>query len=243
MYHSRSQVLAAITAAAVATGFCLAIGVGGSTEATPASLLPASTSTAEPAATAVPRSLVVAETTVLTTALISESSTSTVALTPTSEVTASTPPASVPVATLPPVTETSVGPSTTSAPPPDTSVVEADPPVPETIATSTTTPPPPVASGKSCPQWEDTARQVGWPEEAIPRLSYIMWRESRCDPTAHNPRPPDDSYCLIQLNMRAHRSWVGPQVDGDFTRLYEPSTCLSLGLQLWNTAGWRPWRT
>lgn len=97
-------------------------------------------------------------------------------------------------------------------------------------------------AGQRCPQYEPIALAVGWPAEQIPKLSYVMWRESRCLPTAHNPRPPDNSYGLIQLNMLAHKGWVGPIVGWDFNQLFDPYVNLRVGLQLWHKAGgWGPW--
>lgn len=96
-------------------------------------------------------------------------------------------------------------------------------------------------SSKRCPIYEALALSVGWPAAHVEKLSYVMWRESRCDPRAHNSRYPDDSYGLIQLNMRAHKNWVGPLVDWDFTRLFDPATNLRVGLLLWQKNGWDPW--
>jgi hypothetical protein len=124
---------------------------------------------------------------------------------------------------------------------------QATPTVPPPTPSTTTTPSVPASA--LCPQWWDEARVAGWPEWALPHLDYVMWRESRCLPTAHNPRPPDDSYGLVQLNMRAHRSWVGPLVDGDFTRLFDPTTNLRTARRLFDMAqqaygcGWQPWQT
>lgn len=117
-----------------------------------------------------------------------------------------------------------------------------------TRRTTTTTVPPPPASAR-CGDWWDEARAAGWSQTDLPFLDYVMWRESRCTPTAHNPRPPDDSYGLVQLNMRAHRSWVGPIVGWDFNRLFDPTTNLRVARRLFDMAadtygcGWQPWRS
>lgn len=110
-------------------------------------------------------------------------------------------------------------------------------------------PPTTVPSWARCPQWWDEAKAAGWPDWTLADLDYVMWRESRCIPTAFNPRPPDLSYGLSQLNMRAHRSWVGPLVAWDFNRLFDPATNLAVARVLFNKAdhmfgcGWQPWRT
>lgn len=104
-------------------------------------------------------------------------------------------------------------------------------------------------AGSKCPQWYSVALEAGWPASDWARLDHVMWRESRCIPTVHNPRGRDDSYGLIQLNMKAHRGWVRPLVDGDFSRLFDPATNLRLGRVLYERAvdvygcGWRPWAT
>lgn len=96
-------------------------------------------------------------------------------------------------------------------------------------------------------RWYRAALQAGWAESDWPRLSCIIHRESRGQSGAYNPRYPDDSYGLIQLNMRAHRKWVGPLVDWDFNRLFDGYTNLLHGRALYDLAvgyygnGWRPW--
>jgi hypothetical protein len=106
-------------------------------------------------------------------------------------------------------------------------------PAPRTAATP---------SDQACWQWTDLARSVGWPEDTLARIAKIMWRESRCFPSVHNPRGRDDSYGLMQLNMRAHRSWVGPLVGWDFNRLFDAETNLRVALRLYEMDGWRPWK-
>ncbi len=96
-------------------------------------------------------------------------------------------------------------------------------------------------------RWYESAIAAGWSEADWPRLACIIHRESRGEATAHNPRYPDDSYGLIQLNMRAHRKWVGPLVGGDFDRLFNGYTNLKTGRTLFDMAvgyydnGWQPW--
>lgn len=102
-------------------------------------------------------------------------------------------------------------------------------------------------SGSRCPQHFGAAIQAGWPESDWPRLDYIMYRESRCQPGVYNGVGADNSYGLMQLNMKAHRGWVGPLVGWDFNRLYDPVTNLWIARDLYFQAvdyygcGWRPW--
>ena len=75
----------------------------------------------------------------------------------------------------------------------------------EEPTTTTTSPPVPAYRGRVdqvCPQWMDLARSVGWPEEELSKLSYIIYRESRCQPEAWNQDDPtpDGSRGLTQIN-------------------------------------------
>lgn len=100
-----------------------------------------------------------------------------------------------------------------------------------------------------CPQHYQAAMNAGWTHSQWAQIDFIMWRESRCQPTAYNGRGRDNSYGLMQLNMRAHRSWVGPMVGWDFTRLYQPETNLRVAKHLYDKArtmfgcGFQPWKT
>ena len=100
-----------------------------------------------------------------------------------------------------------------------------------------------------CPEWKGAALEAGWTEDQWPRLDQIIWRESRCKPEVHNKRGRDDSYGLMQLNMKAHKSWVGPMVNEDYTQLFDPVTNLTVAKALFDKAGkmfkcgWQPWVT
>ena len=110
-----------------------------------------------------------------------------------------------------------------------------------------TVPPIVAPEGSHCPQFYAVALQAGWSALEWPRLDKIMFRESRCHPDSHNPRPPDNSYGLLQLNMLAPKHWVRPLVDGDFNRLFDPLTNLRIARVLFDknvsqgVCGWRPW--
>ena len=111
------------------------------------------------------------------------------------------------------------------------------------------TPTPTSTTTDRCPQYRQVALDAGWSETDWPRLDAIIWRESRCTPSVHTVAKRDDSYGLMQLNMRAHRSWVRPLVGGDFARLFDPATNLAVARQLFGMAqttygcGWQPWQT
>lgn len=120
----------------------------------------------------------------------------------------------------------------------DSSIVAATPVVQRTAP-----------DGSRCPQYYQTALDAGWTHAQWSKIDYIIWRESRCNPTAYNGKRRDNSYGLMQLNMRAHKAWVGPLVNWDFTKLYNPSTNLSVAKELYNRAskmfgcGFQPWKT
>lgn len=82
--------------------------------------------------------------------------------------------------------------------------------------------------GSGTRRWLPLARWVGWPERALPRLRYVIWRESRGNPQAVNRR----SGCagLLQLHPVHH-----------VARPLDPEVNLRAGLRLYRAAGWRPW--
>lgn len=81
-----------------------------------------------------------------------------------------------------------------------------------------------------CPQWEELAIEVGWETKDLPTLDYIMFRESRCNPDAHNP---SGAACLLQ---EMPFWWRGQNP-------YDPATCLTIGLTILHTQGWSAWST
>ena len=99
-------------------------------------------------------------------------------------------------------------------------------------------------AGDNCKRYVDLARQVGWPKSERANLRRIMWRESRCIPTAHNPRDPwGGSYGLLQINgsnvgWATRHGYIGGRDD-----LTDARRNLKVGLELWKLYGWRPWGT
>ncbi len=90
------------------------------------------------------------------------------------------------------------------------------------------------------------ARRAGFsPDEAV-TATAIALAESAGRPRAHNPHPPDDSYCLMQVNMLGS---LGPARRVRFhlrsnAALYDPATCMRVAYGL--SAGgsdWTPWTT
>ena len=112
------------------------------------------------------------------------------------------------------------------------------------IAATLTATPANAAVSPECKKYVDLARQIGWPKSQRYELARIMWRESRCTPTAHNPRDPwGGSYSLLQINgsnvgWAVRNGWIRTRED-----LFDPRRNLKVGLELWKLYGWRPWGT
>lgn len=88
-------------------------------------------------------------------------------------------------------------PSASIAPPP--AVQQAV--TPTTAATTTTTPVAPLPLDARCGKWWSLARQIGFTESMMPTLDRVIYRESRCDPSQHNPTDPNGgSHGLTQVN-------------------------------------------
>ena len=109
-----------------------------------------------------------------------------------------------------------------------------------------------------CGEWYDTAMAVGWPDELWPTLSYVMYRESRCNPDSYNGTDPNSgSRGLVQINGFWCRPWAhsekGWLQERDLLTtcddLYNPGVNLGSAWAMWrysqehNGCGWRPWAT
>ncbi|MGA1753354.1 MAG: hypothetical protein ACO395_08360, partial [Pontimonas sp.] len=118
------------------------------------------------------------------------------------------------------------------------------------------TPPPRVKSWSRhnpdwrCDEWMPLAREVGWAEEQLPKLSYVIYRETRCRPDQHNPDDPmGGSNGLTQINQfwcKPTQYWPGGwlQTHGILDHcdeLYDPRISLTASLALWENSGWSPW--
>jgi hypothetical protein len=101
-----------------------------------------------------------------------------------------------------------------------------------------------------CDGWVDLARRVGFLEEELSKISYTMYRESRCRPDQHNPDDPmGGSNGLVQINQfwcKPTRYWPGGwlQAQGILETcddLFDPETNLRAALAIRNNSGWSPW--
>jgi hypothetical protein len=112
--------------------------------------------------------------------------------------------------------------------------------VPQTIAL----PPIPTttAAPKGCAQYVADAITAGWPADQAPMLARVMFRESRCIPTAYNAQDTaGGSYGLMQINGQ-HKEWLIEQ--GFITSLddlFVPSVNLRVSAHLYSMVGWSAW--
>lgn len=107
---------------------------------------------------------------------------------------------------------------------------------------------PPIPADALHPEWWSLAREIGWVEDQMMTLDYVIHRESRGNKSAFNPKDPNGgSRCLIQINGSWTR-WLRDQ--GVLTQaddLYNPRVCLTAGLVIYRYGldrygyGWGPW--
>lgn len=128
----------------------------------------------------------------------------------------------------------------------------------ESTTTTTSTLPPalPVPADAKCGGFWNLAREVGWQEEHLPKLDYVIWRESRCTTNAFNALDPNGgSAGLTQINYfwtsktRYYpRGYLQTQnVLRDKSELFDARTNLAAALVIFdyseevNGCGWKPW--
>lgn len=101
---------------------------------------------------------------------------------------------------------------------------------------------------KRCPQYEQLAKDAGFPKNEITTVSYVMWKESRCAPNAHNPDDPGaGSYGLMQINSVWFDRLVNAGIIKKKDDLFDPATNLTAAFFVWtesvrsNNYGWDDW--
>jgi hypothetical protein len=93
---------------------------------------------------------------------------------------------------------------------------------------------------KRCPEWEDKLKEHGLP---VKLFSYIMWRESRCIPEAHNKtlnRDKSQDRGLLQINSTwktVTKNICGTDLDG----LFDPTCNLKVAKYLYDNGGAGHW--
>ena len=99
-----------------------------------------------------------------------------------------------------------------------------------------------------CPQWWDNAVEAGWRRKELITLDFVMWRESRCDASAFNPKDPNGgSRGLVQINgfwtPYLRSKGVLKRSEG----LFNPDVALRSALEIFEYGeeryghGWGPW--
>ncbi len=104
------------------------------------------------------------------------------------------------------------------------------------LPTTTTTVP------KGCAQYVADAITAGWPADQAPMLAKVMYRESRCIPTAYNGKDTaGGSYGLLQMNGQ-HKLWL-MQLGyiNSLDDLFNPDINLRAALHLYGMVGWSAW--
>ena len=90
----------------------------------------------------------------------------------------------------------------------------------------------------NCGEWYDLAMMIGWSDNDWDQmLGRVLYRESRCDPTAWNGHDAG----LTQINQ-IHTRWIE---DNGWTHpgsMFDPVLNLRFALMLYQSSGCRPWR-
>ena len=100
-----------------------------------------------------------------------------------------------------------------------------------------------VSEDTECQMWLQTALEAGWPNDRkiLDRLGFIMWRESRCQPTADSG--PDHG--LTQINQ-IHSKWI-TDLGWTHEQMKDPALNLRFAWLLYSgreangQCGWTPW--
>jgi phage protein D len=106
--------------------------------------------------------------------------------------------------------------------------------------------PAPAGAGRvSAAQAVGLARQAGFSGQDAITMGAIAMAESSGNARAHNPRPPDNSYGLWQINMLgsmgpARRAQLGISSN---EALFDPATNARAARAIWQQQGFRAWST
>lgn len=103
-------------------------------------------------------------------------------------------------------------------------------------------------SGKRCPEIASQALMAGFPDWSIDAISYIAWKESRCQADAVNPRDENGgSFGLMQVNNIWTRKLVRNEIIVSRDQLLGPKKNLEAAFYVWIESikatgnAWRPW--
>ena len=108
--------------------------------------------------------------------------------------------------------------------------------------------PVPLPANAKYPQWLELAREVGWKNNTLETLDYLIHRESRGDARAFNREDPwGGSRCLLQLNGSWTKWLRDKNIISRPADLFNPATCLTAGLAIYEYGmdrydwGFGPW--
>ena len=93
-----------------------------------------------------------------------------------------------------------------------------------------------------CGEFHDLALEVGWTEKEWPKLSHIIWRESRCTIDAWNGHDAG----LTQINQ-IHSAWLLQMGYDHPDDMFNARNNLYFAYRLWSgreengQCGWKPW--
>ena len=95
---------------------------------------------------------------------------------------------------------------------------------------------------KGCAQYVADAISAGWPADQAPTLARVMFRESRCIPTAFNSQDSNNgSRGLFQING-VHQTWLIKEgYIKKLDDLYVPDVNIRAALHLYGMVGWSAW--
>lgn len=89
------------------------------------------------------------------------------------------------------------------------------------------------------------AKDAGFDDSQATIMAGIALAESQGNPNAHNPKPPDDSYGLWQINMIGkngpeRRAWFGISNN---KQLFDPKTNARAAKIIYDKQGFKAWST
>jgi len=93
-----------------------------------------------------------------------------------------------------------------------------------------------------CGEWHDLAIDVGFTEEEWPKVSQIIWKESRCTIDAWNGHDAG----LTQVNQ-IHTEWLNQMGYSYPDDMFDPRMNLEFAYNLYSSreekgqCGWKPW--
>ena len=106
----------------------------------------------------------------------------------------------------------------------------------------------PIPADAKVPQWWALAREVGWKEDAMATLDYLIYRESKGYNRAFNREDPNGgSRGLLQINGAWTTFLRDKNIITKPSDLFNPATCLTAGLAIYQYGmdrygwGFGPW--